>query len=215
MKATIIARLCRLGLIGSIGITFNAIATPACQRAIANQIDRTQPTDTVFREQKTSIKEIDWNILCQKFPFNSRCQEGRPEIIKISLEDFGAKDEWIRIEKTGNKVKLLYTRQTSGGLVGKAIDGVIDAAVPFPFPSSLETKAWTDRQTTRVSFRSDNCQASLSSCTISGTEFLNLPQEMNIRAGIFALEYIEGKLIRSIAFRIPFEAKSETGSIAL
>jgi hypothetical protein len=38
---------------------------------------------------------------------------------------------------------------------------------------------------------------------------------MDIRAGIFTLEYIEGKLIRTITFRIPVNAESETGLVVV
>lgn len=203
MKATIIARLCKLGLIGLIAIVSNV------------NLDR--PTQA--EEPKTRIKTIKWNILCDKFPLNSRCQEGPPEIIKIPLEDFGAKDEWIRIEKTGDRVKLLFTRQMDDSLIGKAIDGAINAASPYPIPFSLFPKSWADRQTTRISFRPDNCEINSTAenikCVISGTDVLNLPQKMNIRNGIFTLEYIEGSLRRSIAFRIPDRAKSEIGLIVV
>ncbi|MGL5940962.1 MAG: hypothetical protein ACRC2S_11300 [Waterburya sp.] len=78
---------------------------------------------------------------------------------------------------------------------------------------------WTDRQTTKIIFRPDNCQLNqeenINNCTISGKDVLNLPQKMNIRAGIFTLEYIEEKLIRTITFRIPVNAESETGLVVV
>lgn len=203
MTVKILVRL-GISLIGLINIALNGTIS---QPAIAN----------------TSIKTIDWNILCAKFPLNSRCLEGAPEIIKIPLEDYGAKDEWIRIDKTGNQVKLLYTRQTSGDVVSKALDGIVDAAVPFPVPFSVYLKQWADRQTTKIIFRPDNCQlheeenikGSLPNCAISGKNVINLPQETDIRAGIFTLEYTEGKLIRTITFRIPVNAESETGLVII
>ena len=193
-----------ISLIGSISITLNGTIS---QPAIAN----------------TSIKTIDWDVLCGKFPLNSRCLEGKPEIIKISLDDYGAQNEWIRIDKKGNQVKLLYTRQTSGDVVGKALDGIVDAVVPFPVPFSVYPKQWTDRQTTKIIFRPDNCQinqeqniqGSLPNCNILGKDVLNLPQDMNIRRGIFTLEYTEGELIRTITFRIPISAESETGLVVI
>lgn len=199
MTVKILVRL-GISLIGSVSIALNGTIS---QPAIAN----------------TSIKTIDWNILCGKFPLNSRCLEGKPEIIKISLDDYGAQNEWIRIDKKGNQVKLLYTRKTSGDVVGQALDGIVDAAVPFPLPFSVYPTQWADRQTIKIIFRPDNCQLNqeenINNCTISGKDVLNLPQKMNIRAGIFTLEYIEGELIRTITFRIPVNAESETGLVVI
>jgi hypothetical protein len=198
-----------IGLIGSIGIPSNGVAN---QNTTAN---------SKSTSHNTNIKTIDWNILCEKFPLNSHCLKGAPEIIKIPLKDYGAKDEWIRIDKIGNQVKLLYTRQTSEDLVGKALDGIVDAAVPFPVPFSIYPKQWSDRKTTKIIFQPDNCQLNsqenmkrnLPECTISGKNLLDLPPAIDIRAGIFTLEYKEGELIRTITFRIPTTAKSETGLI--
>jgi hypothetical protein len=194
-----------IGLIGSISIALDAVAN---QQATTNS----KPNS-----QNTNIKTIDWNVLCEKFPLNSNCLKGAPEIIKIPLEDYGAKGEWIRIDKIGNQVKLLYTRQTSEDLVSRALDGIVDAAVPF----SIYPKQWSDRKTTKIIFQPDNCQLNsqenmkrnLPECTISGKNLLDLPPAIDIRAGIFTLEYKEGELIRTITFRIPTTAKSETGLI--
>ena len=60
-----------------------------------------------------------------------------------------------------------------------------------------------------------NTNGSLSNCNISGKDVLNLPQDMNIRRGIFTLEYTEGELIRTITFRIPISAESETGLVVI
>lgn len=197
-----------ISLIGSISIPINVIGV-AAPLAISRQQTTT----------KSSIRTIDWDVLCAKFPLNSRCLEGKPEIIKISLDDYGAQNEWIRIDKKGNQVKLLYTRQTSGDVVGQVLDGIVDAAVPFPLPFSVYPKQWIDRQTTKIIFQPDNCQLNqeenINNCNISGKDFLNLSPEMNIRAGIFTLEYIEGKLIRTITFRIPVNAESETGLVVV
>ncbi|PSB09191.1 hypothetical protein C7B62_14065 [Pleurocapsa sp. CCALA 161] len=96
---------------------------------------------------------------------------------------------------------------------------LVDAAVPF----SVYPKQWTDRQTSKIIFRPDNCQInqeqniqeSLPNCTISGKDVLNLPPNINIRRGIFTLEYTEGELIRTITFRIPISAESETGLVVV
>ncbi|MGL4882231.1 MAG: hypothetical protein ACRC8K_14375, partial [Waterburya sp.] len=60
MTAKILVLL-EISLIGLISIALNGIIS---QPAIAN----------------TSIKTIDWDVLCAKFPLNSRCLEGKPEI---------------------------------------------------------------------------------------------------------------------------------------
>jgi hypothetical protein len=44
---------------------------------------------------------------------------------------------------------------------------------------------------------------------ITGTDSLILPEGTNIRAGLFTIEYTEGELLRSVTFRIPYDAKIE------
>ena len=85
MTAKILVLL-EISLIGLISIALNGIIS---QQTLAN----------------AKIKTIDWAVLCTKFPLNSSCLEGKPEIIKISLDDYGAQNEWIRIDKKGNQVK--------------------------------------------------------------------------------------------------------------
>jgi hypothetical protein len=156
-------------------------------------------------------QQVDWDSLCQKFPENSRCKEGRPETIKIQLADSGAKDEWIRIDKIGDKVKLLHTRESNGGVMSKLFNGAAGAAVPLPIPN-FKFSQWKDNSTTHVMFKSDSCQENPAnkavrdnplSCAIEGENTLVLPIGTNIYAGLFTIEYTEGDLVRSIAFRVP------------
>jgi hypothetical protein len=188
MKTTLLEQLCRITVVAGVIIVSN--------NAIAKSIQ---------------AQEVDWDSLCQKFPENSRCQEGRPETIKIQLADSGAKDEWIRIDKVGEKVKLLHTRESNGGVMSKLFNGAAGAAVPLPIPN-FKFGQWKDNQTTHVIFKPDSCQENLtnkavqknySSCAIEGEDTLILPKGTDIYAGLFTIEYTEGDLERSIKFRVP------------
>jgi hypothetical protein len=180
-----------------------------CQRFPQNS--NCQDRANTLQTTKTNAEQVDWDSLCQKFPLNSRCQAGRPETIKIPLAASGAKDEWIRIEKTGDKVKLLHTRESDDSLLSKALNGAAGAAIPLPIPN-LKLSQWSDHQTTSVTFKPDSCQESPSnkalqkntaSCAIAGKDTLVLPEGSDIYAGLFTIEYTEGDLARSITFRVP------------
>lgn len=192
MKTTLLEKLCRITVVaGIVIVSNNAIAKPI------------------------QAQEVDWDSLCQKFPENSRCKEGRPETIKIPLADSGAKDEWIRIDKIGEKVKLLHTRESNGGVMSKLLNGAAGAAVPLPIPN-FKLGQWKDNRTTHVMFKPDSCQENsankamtenLPSCAIAGEDTLVLPKGTNIYAGLFTIEYTEGDLARSISFRVPEDAR--------
>jgi len=162
----------------------------------------------VLANPQTHATEIEVNRerLCQKFPQNSYCQKSPLQAIKIQLDRSGEDDEWIRIEKSGNTVKLRHTTQVENKLVAGLLDGAL-SFVPFPVPFSVSPQEWNDHQTTRVSFQADNCSAN---CAIEGMDTVVLPKETNIRAGLFTIEYQEGELLRSITFRIPPDVESET-----
>jgi hypothetical protein len=162
----------------------------------------------VLENRKTHATEIEVNRerLCQKFPKNSYCQKAPLQAIKIQLDRSGEDDEWIRIEQNDNTVKLLHTTQVENQLFSGLFDGAL-SFVPFPVPFSVSPQEWKDHQTTRVSFRADNCT---NDCAIAGVNTLTLPKGTNIRAGLFTIEYQEGELLRSITFRIPADAQRET-----
>jgi hypothetical protein len=171
-----------------------------------------KPIQAQQQTKETNAKLVDWDSLCQKFPLNSRCLEGRPEVIKIPLASSGAKDEWIRIDKVGDKVKLLHTRESDGGLVSNAFNGAAGAVLPIPLPN-IKLGQWSDHKMTGVTFKPDSCQEenpankaikeNMASCAIAGKDTLVLPKGTDIYAGLFTIEYTEGNLERSIKFRVP------------
>lgn len=169
---------------------------------VIEQPTQAQPVD---RDQNPT-SAVEWDSLCQRFPHNSRCLAGRPEVIKIQLDASGAKDEWIRIEKIGDKVTLLHTRESDRTIVSNIFNGALGAAVPVPIPVKFHFDRWTDNNTTGVAFSADRCQGMETispECKIIGKDTLILPKGTDIYAGLFTIEYTEGDLARSITFRIP------------
>ncbi len=218
MKITLLKQFCRLTLVtGMLLVASSVVDKPSH----AQEIDResfcqkfpqnSNCKNELYSPTKTSSEQIDWDSLCQKFPLNSRCKEGRPETIKIPLAASGAKDEWIRIDKIGDKVKLLHTRESDGGVLSNVFNGAAGAAIPVPIPN-FKFGEWKDNKMTSVMFKPDSCQESPAnkarqenypSCAIAGENTLVLPKGTDIYAGLFTIEYTEGDLARSIKFRVP------------
>lgn len=178
--------------------------------------------------QNVYAQEIDLDTLCQKFPLNSRCQGYKSparqasQVIKLRLKTSGADNEWIRLERNENTVKLLHTTRAKT-VFSRVLNGLAGAA-PVPVPRVFNFYQWYDHPTTRVAFKPDSCtllqrlkllnnsvsksnqvNGSPPSCAITGTDSVLLAEGMDIRRGQFTIEYKEGDLLRSITFRIPTE----------
>jgi hypothetical protein len=128
----------------------------------------------------------------------------KPTIIKHELDTSGRNDEWVRLEVTGDVVKLLHTR-VGQSETSSIINSVASLGLPVSPPNFYR---WYDHKTTRVAFKPDDCtergiQATRSTCLITGIESLTLPSGRNIRQGLITIEYADRKLIRSVTFRLP------------
>lgn len=144
-----------------------------------------------------------------------------PQVIKLKLKTSGPDNEWIKIEMKENSVKLLHTTRSNRG-ISQLFNGALGAVSPVPLPGFNFSK-WSDHPTTRVVFEPDSCSlmrrlkhlesstqqigetSGSPSCTITGTDIVNLSEGMDIRSGRFSIEYQEGDLLRTITFRIPAE----------
>jgi hypothetical protein len=153
------------------------------------------------------IHQFDRNIFCEEFSFNSHCQAEPLQVIKFNLERSGEDDEWIRIEKKGNIVRLLHTTKVEDAVVSEILNQAL-SLVPLPVSPGVNQYNWEDHQVTRVTFKSDRCK--LDSCLVTGKKTLNLPKKTNIYHGVFTIEYQEKDLARSISFKIPSERETST-----
>lgn len=181
--------------------------------------------------QRSLAQEIDPNYLCQKSPLN-RCwghraieqpQNQFPEqsqdivsqVIKVKLNKVSNVSEWVRIERTGNQVKLLHTT-IAPSFVAKAISVV--AGIPSIFSDSGTARAfdiisglpplaytWYDHATSRILFQPDGCEGAKETapCVLTGTDTIELPAGTNLSEGNFTVEYTERKLLRTVTFRVP------------
>ena len=156
---------------------------------------------------KTEFYQLDRHSFCQKFPLNSQCQKPPLKTIELNLDRSGEDDEWIRIEKQGNKVKLLHTTKVKDGLASGALNGAL-GFIPFPLPFVEANKYdWEEHQINKVTYQPDNCQ--VDKCIVTGKDTITLASNANIYAGLFTIEYREKDLKRSLAFRIPLDTRVE------
>ena len=85
-------------------------------------------------------REVDLETLCQKFPLNSRCEGyqfpsqrqaaaalAAPQVIKVRLRTPSTSNEWVRIEVSGNTLKLVHTTRTNRRAVTGLLNGVLGA----------------------------------------------------------------------------------------
>ena len=156
---------------------------------------------------ETQVYQLNRDRFCQEFSFNSHCQQEPIKTIKLNLKRSGEDDEWIRLEKQGNKVGLLHTTKVKDFLPSLILDAAF-GLVPYPLPFDSSKYKWEDHQVIKLSFKSDRCKTD--DCIVTGNKVLNLPAETNIYQGLFTIEYKEKKLIRSLSFRIPPDAKVAT-----
>ena len=157
---------------------------------------------------QTKIYQLDRHNFCQKFPLNSQCQKLPIEVIKINLDRSGENDEWIRIEKQDNKVKLVHTTKVKDGLASSALNGAL-GFVPFPLPFIEANKYdWEDHQVTKVTYQPNNCKTN--NCIVTGKDTITLPPDADIYGGLFTIEYQEKDLKRSLFLEIPSDIEVET-----
>jgi hypothetical protein len=117
----------------------------------------------------------------------------QPEVTRFKLNDLSGVSEWIRVEVTGNQVKLLHTVVTQSGL-SKGITRLTMLPIAV-------NHTWYDHETFRTIFRPNTCQSS--ECLIAGVDSVLLPAGMTIYDGEFILEYKESGWIRTITFKVP------------
>jgi hypothetical protein len=155
--------------------------------------------------RKTTLSR---NAFCNKFPLNSQCQKPPVKVIRINLDRSGEDDEWVRIEKQNNKVKLSHTTRVKDGLVSGALNGAL-GFVPVPLPFVEVNKYdWEEHQITKVSFKSDRCKTK--NCIVRGKNTLILPKRSDVYQGLFTINYQEKDVRRSLSFKIPADTKTET-----
>ncbi|VEP13965.1 hypothetical protein H1P_230029 [Hyella patelloides LEGE 07179] len=161
-------------------------------------------------EPEQTTLEIERSSLCTKFPQNSYCLEEPLQVLRMRLERSGENDEWIRMEKQDNNIKILHTTRVKNNLVSGMLNGALNfVPVPLPFVE-LNDYNWKDHQVTEVSFQPDDCQAD--SCTVTGVDSLTLPEGTDIYSGLLTVKYQEGELGRSVTFRVPTDVETETST---
>jgi hypothetical protein len=156
--------------------------------------------------QPPTAAAVELDVLCQRSPLNSRCQNPiserpvdvvpdstKPQVIKIKLNDLSGVSEWIRAEIRGSEVRLLHTVVTQSGL-SKGISAI--TKLPFAIAHT-----WYDHPASRIAFWPDDCENS--DCLVLGTDSITLPAAAQMYRGRFMMEYTESGWVRTITFKLP------------
>lgn len=197
--------------------TFPAVAQKITLSTLCNKFplnSRCQKHDFATNKSNRKINQyaMDRDIFCAKVPFNSYCQQKPVQVFQLNLARSGEDDEWIRIEKKGNKVNLLHTTKVEDFWGSLIINGAL-GFIPYPIPFDTNKYNWDDHQVIQVSFKSDRCQTD--SCIITSKKTLNLPSGTNVYRGLFTIEYQEEELRRSLSFKIPADVKPTIGDTVI
>ena len=124
------------------------------------------------------------------------------------MDRSGENDEWVRIEKQNNEVKLLHATKAKNALTSGVLNGAL-GLVPVPLPFvELNDYDRKEHEMLEVSFKSDRCKNE--SCIVTGKDTLTLPEDANLYGGLFTIEYLEEDLKRSVSFRVPDDIEAKT-----
>ncbi len=169
---------------------------------------RCQDYNYSLGEPEQTTLEIERENLCTKFPQNSVCLQEPLQVLRIRLDRSGENDEWIRMEKQDNTIKILHTTRVKDNLVSGILNGALGfVPVPLPFVE-LNDYDWKDHQVTEVAFQPDGCESD--SCKVTGVDTLILPEGTDLYAGLLTVKYQEKELGRSVTLRVPTDVKIET-----
>ena len=157
---------------------------------------------------KPQTYQLDRQIFCAKFPFNSRCVRSPLEVIKFNLDRSGEDDEWVRIEKRDNKIELIHTTRVKDCLVSGALNGALGALVPFPLPF-VEANKYNWEDHQVIEVKFAS-DSSQSQFILTGKDTLVLPKGVDIYGGLFTITYREKDSIRSVSFKVPSDVTAQT-----
>lgn len=173
---------------------------------------------TVALIRSAHAQEVDLETFCQNYPLNSRCQDypaatsaespdQTPDVIAFRLPASGPNNEWIRLDVDGSVIRVRHTTRVLNP-VTQVFSLALGPVNPIRFHN------WRDHDTTQVTFVPDQCSQSSnlsseqpenSSCVITGSDSITLPDGLSVYQGEFTVEYLEEGLVRTISFRVPTE----------
>ena len=158
-------------------------------------------------KERSQILRVNREHLCNNFPQNSYCLKPPLEVMKIRLARSGNDDEWIRLERQENIIKVLHTTRVKDVVVSAVLNGAL-GLVPIPLPFiKADRHNWKDHQVTGVAFQPDRCK--LERCLVKGINTLTLPAETSIHEGMLTVEYLEEGIARSLTFKVSTDVEIE------
>jgi hypothetical protein len=194
------------------GMTYSAVAQKVDLEALCGKFPLNSRCQNHHSPENQSDKallktrQLDRESFCDQFPFNSKCQDKPLEVIKLNLNRSGEDNEWIRIERKGDFIKLIHTTEVKDEIVSGLLNGAMDF-IPSPILPDVNKYNWEDHRVIGVSFKSDRCKTD--SCISTGKDTLKIPNKTDIYQGMFTIQYQEEDLIRAISFKIPPDIKAE------
>ncbi len=184
-------------------------------------------------------QDTDLDTFCAQYPENSRCENYESsssapgetvavpdQLIQVQLNSNGPDDEliWIAIrrDEVGMVTDLTaYHSQRLDSVLG----GALGAAMPMIPVELFEIYDFRDQQTEYLAFTPDTCQGvppiangggfQQADCAIAGNGTIQLPEDVDIRAGFFTLGYTDNALVKAIIFRLEDQEAAFVGDVHL
>ena len=180
----------------------------------------------------TLAQTVELDEFCSRYPENSRCESyesSNPasgesialsdrQLIQVQLNSTGSDDDFIWISLQRDEVNqstelTAYHSTRLDSALDRILGGALGAASPIPIPIDIvQLYDFQEQRTEYLSFTPDACQSEPqiangrgfqeADCAIIGDGAVNLPEDVDIRAGFFALGYTDNDLIKAVIFRL-------------
>lgn len=199
----------------------------------------------VSNSPTTLAQTVEVDEFCSKYPENSRCEHyevsdpgssdsidlSNRQLIRVQLNSSGSDDDFIWIGLQRDEVNqstelTAYHSVRLDSTLDQILGGAIGAAIPVPLPIDIvQLYDFQEQQTEYLSFTPDTCQSEPqiangrgfqeADCALIGEGAINLPEDVDIRDGFFALGYTDNDLIKAVIFRLEDQEATFVGNTDL
>jgi hypothetical protein len=189
----------------------------------------------------TWAQTAELDEFCSRYPENSRCENyevsnpdpgesidlSDSQLIQVQLNSTGSNDGFIWISLQRDEVNqttelTAYHSVRLDSTLDQILGGALGATSPIPIPIDIfQLYDFREQRTEYLSFTPESCQSEPqiangrgfeeADCAIIGNGAINLSEDVDIRAGFFALGYTDNDLIKAVIFRLEDQDASFVG----